>query len=355
MDSMNAIYPTTVSVIIPARNEEARIADCLASVFAQETPPAEVLVVDDASTDGTAAVVEAIRQRAPSLRLIRNRTLPPGWIGKSHALHLGSAAARGGWLLFIDADVTLAPQAVGGALARAKAEGADLLSLSPEQTCVTWWEQLVQPVVFTFLASRYRRAEINDPAAPAAAANGQFLLIRRDAYLDLGGHEAIRSEVLEDVALARRAKARGYRIALHLGIGLARARMYTSFRQLVEGWGKNLYLLAGSTAFSTLKSGLWVAGYFLSPLALLLTGLLLSAQGFLGGTVVAGIGIVWMILHNINVMKKYAFLSIPKWKVPLLSPLGALAFQGLLLYSAWQARFRNAFTWKERTYSVPKD
>ncbi|MBI5379900.1 MAG: glycosyltransferase [Nitrospirae bacterium] len=350
---------STVSVIIPARNEEARITACLASLLAQETPPLEILVVDDASTDRTAAVVEAIRQRAPSLRLIRNRTLPPGWIGKSHALHVGTAAARGsasgGWLLFVDADVTLAPHAVRETLARAEADGVALLSLSPEQTCVTWWEQIVQPVVFTFLARRFRRVEVNDPAAPAAAANGQFLLIRRDAYFDLGGHEAIRGEMLEDVALARLAKAHGYRIALHPGFGLARARMYTSLRHLVEGWGKNLYLLTGSTALSALKSGLWVAGFYWSPLALFLAGLLLSAQGFKGGAAVAGIGLVWIILHNINNMRKYAFFSIPKWKVPLLTPLGALAFQGLLLYSAWLARFRSAFIWKERTYSVPKD
>jgi glycosyltransferase involved in cell wall biosynthesis len=207
----------------------------------------EILVVDDESGDGTPGVVHGLMVEIPKLRLLEARALPAGWLGKNNAAWRGACEAGEKWLLFTDADTEVLPGAITRALALAEEVGAVLVSFSPEQVTEAWYEKALIPFVFCRLAKRFSFADVNDPASRAAAANGQFLMIRRDVYDAIGGHGGVAGEVLEDVALARNAKAAGYRIWFGPSAGVVRARMYRSFGGMWEGWKKNLYLLVGGS------------------------------------------------------------------------------------------------------------
>jgi len=235
-----------VSAIVPARNEEEVIAACVESL-ATQAEIKEILVIDDQSSDRTAEIVEFLSSKYPSVRLIAATELPPGWVGKNNAVWIGAREAQGEWLLFTDADAVNAPDSAAKALTIAAENGAALVSFSPEQVMETWYEKAVIPYVFTRLNSRFRFADVNDSKNAAAAANGQFILIRRDAYDAVGGHASVAGEVLEDVALAERVKGAGYRLWFGNGKGIVRVRMYRSFAAMWEGWKKNLYSLMGGT------------------------------------------------------------------------------------------------------------
>ncbi|HTU35635.1 MAG TPA: glycosyltransferase family 2 protein [Candidatus Acidoferrum sp.] len=231
-----------VSAIIPARNEEGSIARAVESVAAQPEI-GEVIVVNDQSTDRTAEILVALIARIPKLKVLETGALPSGWTGKNYAVSVGAAAARGDWLLFTDADTFHLPGSTAHALRDAKEHDAVLVSYSPEQEMETFWERALIPVVYCRLAQKYSYARVNDPDLPDAAANGQFLLIRRDVYNEIGGHAAVARQVLEDVALAEIVKNAGNRIFFSNPAGVVRARMYRSFRDIWDGWTKNLYLL----------------------------------------------------------------------------------------------------------------
>jgi glycosyltransferase involved in cell wall biosynthesis len=244
MERVSASMNAGITAIVPARNEEQNIARCVESL-AQQAEVGEIIVVDDQSTDGTAAALAGLREKIPRLRVVEAGELPAGWVGKNHAAWLGAAEARGEWLLFTDADVTHLEGSAKRALADAERTGAALVSYSPDQELRTWGERALMPFVFTRLAERFSYEAVSDPRLTVAAANGQFLMIRREAYDEIGGHAAVRGDVLEDVALARRVKDAGRRIYFAHGTGIARTRMYRNFSEMWSGWTKNLYPLLG--------------------------------------------------------------------------------------------------------------
>ena len=231
-----------VSAIIPARNEEASIARAVESVAAQPEV-GEVIVVDDESTDRTPAILAELVARVPKLRVLNAGPLPLGWTGKNHALALGAAAAQGDWLLFTDADTFHFPGSTARALSDATDRSAVLVSYSPEQQMETFWERALIPVVYSELARKYSYERINNPDLRNAAANGQFLLIRRSVYASVGGHAAVAPQILEDVALAAIVKNAGNAIYFAAPTGVVRTRMYRTFAAMWDGWTKNLYLL----------------------------------------------------------------------------------------------------------------
>ncbi len=233
-----------VSVIIPARNEEANIARVVRSL-ANQQGILEILVVDDQSTDRTGEILAALQAEIPLLHVLRVESLPEGWLGKTHAVACGARETTGDWLLFTDADTEHLAGSLAELLKRAEDEHVDLLSLSPGQETPTWWEKSVIPAVYGKLASLFRFADVSDPRSPVAAANGQYLLVRRAIYDSSGGHEAVKSEILEDVELARRIKSRGGKLLFLPGAQWVRTRMYHTFAEMWQGWTKNLYLLYG--------------------------------------------------------------------------------------------------------------
>jgi glycosyltransferase involved in cell wall biosynthesis len=238
---MPELLPLTIpqlSVIIPARNEEASLATCLESLVSQTGVDFEIIVVNDHSTDRTREIAESFKK----VRVIDAAPLAEGWTGKNNAVATGAKEARGQWLLFTDADTIHTPGSLSRALAEAKDSKSDVLSYSPEQIAVTFWEMAILPVVFAELARRFPPSKVSDPNSKEAAANGQFILIRREVYDSTGGHAVVASEILEDVALARRVKAAGFKLRFRYSESV-RTRMYRNFSQLREGWTKNLALL----------------------------------------------------------------------------------------------------------------
>ncbi|MGB6869503.1 MAG: glycosyltransferase family 2 protein [Acidobacteriaceae bacterium] len=242
---MEEAPPLILSVIIPARNEEDCLGTCLASLVEQQEDgwrlgiDWEILVVDDASTDGTRAIAAGF----PGVTVIEAPKLEKGWTGKNNACWAGSQKVRGQWLLFTDADTQHEPGHLRLARVEAERHGAGMLSYSPRQVVRGLAQRALMPLVFSDLAVTYTPAKVNDPARHVAAANGQFLLVRRDIYDRIGGHAAVRGAVLEDVELATLVKRRRLGLRFRYAPEAVSARMYRSFGTLVEGWTKNLALL----------------------------------------------------------------------------------------------------------------
>jgi glycosyltransferase involved in cell wall biosynthesis len=233
-----------VSIIVPARNEEVCLGTCLESLVAQSGMGFEIIVVDDHSTDRTREIAMTFAASHPHVvRVIEAGSLPDGWTGKNNAVVTGARAAHGEWLLFTDADTVHLPGSLARAVKEAGDNKADLLSYSPEQIAVTFWEMAVLPVVFAELARQYPPSKVSDPNSLAAAANGQYILVKREAYDAAGGHAAIAASILEDVALAQAVKARGRKIRFRYAADAVRTRMYRNWPQLRDGWTKNLALL----------------------------------------------------------------------------------------------------------------
>src|SRR5215471_12825624 len=236
----------SISAIVPARNEEALIAACVESLAAQPEI-FEIIAVNDQSSDRTLSILRELAQRIPRLKVLDAPPPPAGWVGKNHAVWNGAQRAGGEWLLFTDADAVLEEGAARKALGLGKEHEAALVSFSPVQVLEKWYEKALIPFVYIRLAQKFSFEQVNDPNSPAAAANGQFLMVRRDAYLAAGGHAAVHGEVLEDVALAKNVKAAGGRIWFGYADGAVAVRMYRSFSAMWEGWKKNLFVLMGGT------------------------------------------------------------------------------------------------------------
>ncbi|HEX8221133.1 MAG TPA: glycosyltransferase family 2 protein, partial [Chloroflexia bacterium] len=237
-----------VAILVPARDEEANIEACLTSLLAQEYARFEVWVYDDASTDRTGEITARVAAKSGGrLRVVTGQSgPPPGWLGKAHACHslYGAMRERSSpdFVLFIDADVVLQPGVVGHAVGTAGARDAGLLSIFPMQVTGSMAERLAVPLllhwtVYTFLPLPAAHSRRSGPAFTAA--NGQFMLFRRETYEDFGGHQAVRSEILEDVALARATRRAGYRAILADGGALVRTRMYRGAREVWHGYSKN--------------------------------------------------------------------------------------------------------------------
>ena len=260
-----------VSIIVPARNEEASLGACLDSLTAQTGVTFEIIVVDDGSTDRTREIAQGLA----GVRVI-SPELPPqdcagkrkSWTGKNNAIVAGVKAACAPWLLFTDADTVHLPGSLARALEEAKNERADLLSYSPQQVVVTFAERAVMPVIFAELAARYPPRKVRDQNSGSAAANGQYILVRRAAYDAVGGHAAVATEILEDVALAQLFRNAGQRVYFRYGADAVRTRMYRNWAQLSEGWTKNLALLFPNPGRLALQSVFsWLAAWFTIAIA----------------------------------------------------------------------------------------
>jgi chlorobactene glucosyltransferase len=330
-----------VSAIVPARNEEATIASAVESLAAQPEIQ-EIIVVNDQSTDGTAAELKRLSARYPQLQILEPSKVPSGWVGKNYAVSIGAALAKGDWLLFTDADGVHLPGSTARALADAAKTGAGLVSYSPEQEMQTRWERAIIPFVYTRLSQKFSFDDVNDPASPAAAANGQYLLIRREDYERIGGHAAVAGEVLEDVALARLAKQAGVRLHFASGVGIIRVRMYRTFRAMWEGWAKNLFPLMGGEARSIGRELRGVIPWI--PLLLLLLTPLHLTLGVLGAALLAGRHAAYAATLRRN--------RFPAALALYYIPAVAL-YAAVLLTSEWRYA-HGKVSWKGREYPVSR-
>jgi glycosyltransferase involved in cell wall biosynthesis len=321
-----------VSVIIPARNEEASLADCLASVV-QQQGRYEVIVVDDDSNDRTGEIA-----RGFPVQVVEADPLPAGWSGKCNACWTGARLAAGKWLLFTDADTRHTTDSIASGVSEAEGQGAALLSYSPRQEVHGVAERALMPVIFAELAVTFRPREVSDPASPAAAANGQYLLIRRDAYDAVGGHQAVATAILEDVELARRVKRAGYRLQFRVA-HVVSTRMYRSFAQMWEGWTKNLVLLFPNARGLALRRGI---EFVLIAGSLIGTAIALLDRDAVG-LVVNGALASGLLVFFYQRIRRAHF----DWLSNVLAPLGLPLFTILLLRS-YICHKRGSVEWKGR-------
>jgi glycosyltransferase involved in cell wall biosynthesis len=345
-----AVDLAMITAIIPARNEEAAIARAVESVAAQPEI-AEVIVVNDQSTDGTARILAELSMRLPKVRVITTDELPAGWVGKNHAVALGAAEARTDWLLFTDADTFHLMGSARRALADAAEHNAVLVSYSPEQEMDSWWERAMIPFVYCRLAAHFSFAQVNRPDTKDAAANGQYLMVLREVYEAVGGHAsaAIRGEILEDVALARAVKGAGYGIYFTAPMGTVRTRMYRSFGAMWQGWTKNLYPLMGGTGAATLRELVEVAPWFEA----LLIGWCVwhgARTGRLDWELVAGVAVLALLYrlvrYGFDLYKNlYPIVFIQYW-------LPGVSLYSAALVASWWKNTRGRVTWKGRSYAA---
>jgi glycosyltransferase involved in cell wall biosynthesis len=338
----------TVSVIIPARNEEACLAACLQSLSLQNGVSFEIIVVDDRSTDRTREIASSFSNSPDPIqvRVIDAGPLPGGWTGKNNAVTAGARTARGEWLLFTDADTVHLPGSLARSLEEAQRHSAAMLSYSPEQVVKSFWEKAGMPVIFAELAASYRPSQISDPRSPAAAANGQYILITREGYDAVGGHTAIAGNLLEDVALARAVKRSGRKILFRFGADAVRTRMYRSFAQLCEGWTKNLALL--------FPSPLRLAALRAIEFLLIVASFAISTATFIRGhwqpaAVTLALGAILYSLFLTRIRRAHF-----SWDANILSLFGLPLFSYLLLRSKVFYR-RGKVSWKGRIYAAPEE
>ena len=351
-----------VSVLVPARNEARRITPCLQSLLRQDYPNYEILVLDDHSEDGTADVVLGhgfSREKTGAGRLLEGRLLPSGWTGKSWACHQLAAAARGTYLLFTDADTMHEPAALGAFVGHALETDAALLSAWPRQVTGTWSERAVIPLVYVLLLGalphyllrrlqrrpEYARGASTRTLETLGAANGQYILFRRDAYETVGGHAAVRDHLVEDVALGRLIAARtgeGLRLINCDGSGLVHCRMYTSFVEVWEGFTKNLRAAFSESAFSFWMFGVVQAAGLLLPFVF---------------ACLPGVNGRWWWLPVMQVAWIYGLRLVlaarfhTSWSGAFLHPVGQ-ALSLLIGLNSWRLSAQKGVTWKGRTYRM---
>ncbi len=335
-------------MIVPARNESANIATAVQSILATTYHPFELLVVDDRSSDATAAIVE--RMAHPRLRLIRGDELPEEWYGKPWACYQGYRAAKGDLLLFTDADTRHTAELLGHAVGALIQEAAELVTISPLQRCVTFWERVVMPQIWFLLALRYHPASVNRARRERdVIANGQFILTTRRAYDAAGTHAAVRHEVAEDLALAQTYLRRGLKLHFVFAERLMETRMYQGLSHLIEGWSKNIYL-GGRRSFRgepvlqamvpvmlTIAMLFWLG----PPAALLATIVYPGLSGLAPAALVAMLlsaGFWILICHGMRIPAIYG----------LAYPAGVLMALYIILRSTW--RGSRTVEWRGRTY-----
>ena len=334
-----------LSVIIPARNEGDCLGDCLRSLVSQSETAWEigrdweVLVIDDNSTDQTHAIASSFHE----VTVLRASALEKGWTGKANAVWAGAKVARGEWLLFTDADTVHEPGHLSLAIVEAERHNVGMLSYSPRQIVTGLWQRALMPLVFSELSISYPPAKVSDPETHLAAANGQFLLVRRDVYFRIGGHEAVKDAVLEDVELANIIKRRKLGLRFRYAPEAVSTRMYRSFGAMFEGWTKNLALLFGNP--------IALAAWRILDL-LLLIGLPVLAWFLYEQNAQIVLIVALMLLWVRNLWRYYR--RVAKSNFPfadcLISPI-ALPLFAVLLYKSW---FNHTVTkrvsWKGRDY-----
>jgi glycosyltransferase involved in cell wall biosynthesis len=331
--------PPRITAIVPARNEEAAIETCVRSVAGQPEIT-QMVVVNDGSIDRTGEILARLAGEIPRLEILTMDGPPAGWLGKNWAAWQGAQRASGHWLLFTDADAELMPGAAARALRMAGQHRAALVSFSPEQVTESWYEQALIPFVYCRLAEHFSCEGLSDPGSAEAAANGQFLMIRADAYQAIGGHKAVKSDVLEDVALAKRVKGVGCRVWFGSGAGVVRVRMYRSFSAMWEGWRKNLYLLVGGSRDGVARELRRVVPWI--ALVLVVIGAKIPAALAVGlGLLVGRHAAYGAELIRNHFRGIYILYYIP-----------AVVLYGTVLWSSYKAHERGHVEWKGRQVAV---
>ena len=336
--------PPSVSLLIPARNEEANIGAAIDGALASEGVELEVVVLDDGSTDRTAAIVAAAARADHRLRLLAAPPLPAGWCGKQHACHVLAQQARHPLMVFVDADVRLGPEALARIAALVERRGLDLVSGFPQQQTGTLFEALIVPLIHVFLLGYlpiWMARQVGHPAF--AAGCGQLVAVRREAYRRAGGHAAIKSSRHDGITLPRAFRRAGATTDLFDATALAQCRMYRGAREVWQGFGKN----ATEGMATPLALPVWtvlLGGAHLLPFLLLPVALAVTA-----GPAAAASAVAIACVYAIRAVLAARFRQ--SWTGALLHPLG-VAILLVLQWSALAAALRGRpAVWRDRAYA----
>jgi glycosyltransferase involved in cell wall biosynthesis len=345
--------PPLVSAILPAKDEEANLSDCLRSVCGLSYPNLEIVVVDDRSTDRTGEIAREFAARDPRIRVLTIDLLPPGWTGKTHALDQAVRQARGTWFLFFDADTLHAPESLSVMMEYARTQQAPLVSLLPELRCETFWEKVVQPMAGITLMQSFPPHAIHSDRSRLAFANGQYILIERSAYDAAGGHAAVKDRFVEDIGMAARVKDLGLPIRLAFVQGLVSCRMYSSFRQLVLGWSRIFYCALDRNPWRLALKVLDPVLFSQTGLAALAAALALLAMGRLERFtyLLLGLGALHHAVMFLLFRRVYK-ASVPHSRMAVWYPLANLVVDVILLRSIRMCLTGNV-SWRGTEYGTP--
>ncbi len=338
-----------VTIIVPARNEAANIGRCLESLLAQ-TYPAErlrIIAADDNSTDETPEIISKFESTG-RVSLIEVPPLPYGWTGKSHACWIAAAAAmESEWLCFVDADIEACPDLMTAAISAAVAERIEFLSLTPRQQLVTFSERLIMPCGLYLLGFSQDLSKVNSPEGSDVTATGQFILVRSSVYMAIGGHQAVKDDICEDLELARLAKTHGYKTKLLGGAAFYSTRMYTGWKSLWLGLTKNLTIMVGGRRRAIIVAAMALALAWAAPLLPMADAIQCrhSSRSCIALLAAAPASAAAFALH----LAGTAFFRIPFW-YGLIFPLGYTVGAALALDSV-RRQLTGKIRWKGRTYS----
>jgi len=344
-----------VSVLVPARNEEGKIGRCLESLVKQDYPNLEIVVIDDRSTDRTGEIIEQYAKQDSRIKFVRGKDAPDGWIGKCNALAHAVGYASGDWYLFTDADTCHRPNSVRDSVSYAVQDKCDLVSFVPLQELGSFWERLILPVLLGSFLIGDPFHTVNDPDAERAYAYGQYILCRRSSYLALGGHQSVRDEIVEDHAIARVFKEKGYKISVADGKSLYSVRMYTNLETLWQGWTKNLYSLIDSRVIHLVLILLLINFVALVPFIELI---MVGSMWFDGTEVtphlqhlslIVAIEMLVLLAWFKRTSEHHAGLN---WAHFLMVPMGSLGVSVLYIHAAYLVLSGSQVNWKGRRYTV---
>lgn len=341
-------YPPMISVLIPARDEEKNINRCLRSLLRQDYANFEIIVLDDNSRDNTWAVVSKIAEKDSRIKLIKGKKLEKGWLGKSYACWQLSQYASGQYLLFTDADTLHFKNSISCALAALLINNVDALSIFARQITVTFHERMMVPFGNFFIMAFLPLALVRKSRSPLfCTAIGQFMLFKKEVYENIGGHQSVKKEILEDVHLSKQVKKCGYRFMIFDGRDNFYCRMYHNFDEVARGYGK---VLAAAFDYSIIMQGivtLFVFLLFLVPFIMLPLGIFIFDWSQM---VINAIGVQLIVLLALRVMLtirfKLRFIDI------FLQPISIIYLVLISVYSAALSKHSAGIYWKGRRYDV---
>ena len=327
--SRASVSRESVSLLVPVRDEAARLPASVTAMLRQNAD--ELILLDDESGDGSGAMARTLLAAHPRARVVTGTAAPPGWVGKNWACHQLAAAASGSLLMFCDADVLLADGGLEAVITEMRAQHADVFSVFPRQLTATLGEHLITPLIDDVLLCFLPFALLSADVPAAATANGALLVFTRQAYDQLGGFAAVRAEIVEDVAIARRARLAGLKLGLVLGGDLVATRMYAGYGQVLAGMAKGLLpVTGGSRGRLILGTGWHLLAYTLP------WGLALRRRAWL---LPVFLGVAERVLVEVKTGRRAVWQAV----LTPLSPLAAIPILARAL--------RGAQRWKGRVYS----
>jgi chlorobactene glucosyltransferase len=343
---INSIRPF-VSVLIPARNEEINIENCITSIMEQDYFNYEVLVLNDNSVDRTNEILTSLAKRFKNLKIVQGESLPEGWSGKCFACYQLSLNAKGDYLLFTDADTTHQSNSIRKAIEIALAKKSDLFTFLPKMEMKSFGEKLIMPLLnftifvllpFYFIDKKY--------FSKVSIGMGPFMLFRRGAYDIIGGHESVKDALVEDVWLGRKIKEHKLKLIIKDGTSVLKVRMYRNFKGVWKGFSKNIYAGFQFSTFSLFTLIIFYMILFVMPFAFFIAGYLYEINKFISQLLLVQVTVLYLIRTLLSLRFKLGFIS------TLLHPIGAF-FVPLIAFNSWMwIKFGNGAKWKGRIYKI---